>query len=120
MFHRVIAVLSDVQDRAIRLSRMSPRPQRPLSTGTPAWPFLLLLSDIYRIFLVLFLPLLLSLPLPPPSPHLLGLFYFPVALLFSKYSTQFNRTTATRASATAAWSVTLPVVTPPSRDMFPS
>ena len=114
MFHRVIAVLSDVQDRAIRLSRMSPRPQRPLSTGTPAWPFLLLLSDIHRIFLVLFLPLLLSLPLPPPSPHLL------VALLLSKYSTQFNRTTATRASATAAWSVTLPVVTPPSRDMFPS
>ena len=65
MFHQVIAVLSDVQDRAMRLSRMSTNPQQPLSTGIPARPFLPLPSDIRRIFLILLLPLLLNLTLPP-------------------------------------------------------
>ena len=113
MFHRVIAVLSDAQDRAMRLSRMSPHPQRPLSTGIPARPFLPLLSDICRIFLFLPFPLLLSLTLPP-SPLLRELPYLSVALLLSKHSTQFSRPTATWASATATWSVTPPVVTPPA------
>ena len=128
MFNRVIAVLSDVQDRAMRLSRMSPHPQRPLSTGIPARPFL-------GIFLFLPSPLLLSLTLPLnilnvivfcgntlpllgmsvlPNPLLRELPYLSVALLLSKHRTQFSRPTATWASATATWSVTPPVVTPPA------
>ena len=106
MFNRVIAVLSDVQDRAMRLSRMCPHPQRPLSTGIPARPFL-------GIFLFLPSPLLLSLTLPP-NPLLRELPYLSVALLLSKHRTQFSRPTATWASATATWSVTPPVVTPPA------
>ena len=77
MLHRVIAVVfSDVSARVIGLCGTSPRPQRPQSTGSPAR------------HLLLPVPFLLSLTLPLPSHLLLGLFYFPIALLFSKYATQ--------------------------------
>ena len=77
MLHRVIAVVfSNVSAGIIGLCGTSPCPQRPQSTGSPTRPLL---------FPV---PFLLSLTLPPPSHLLLRLFYFLIALLFSKYTTQ--------------------------------
>ena len=101
MLHQVIAIVfSDVSARVIGLSEMSPLPQQPQSTGSPAR------------HLLLPVPFLLSLTLPPPS-HLLG--YSTSPSLSSSPSTPPNRPTATRALA-AAWSVILQVVTSPAAD----